>query len=188
MSAETDMLGNTRRERLFFALWPDEPTRLGLIEVTAQLLAPGTARRVPTVDLHLTLVFLGAVDAQARRCCERAAAGVHAEKFSLVIDRAGCWKRRGIAWAGASEQPAALALLVQRLNAALAGCGFEPETRPYRAHITLARNARQAKPRLAIVPLRWDIDRFYLVVSRPPPARTTPASGRYEVLRYWNLG
>lgn len=187
MSAETGVSGDARRERLFFALWPDAAIRLGLIEAAARLLASGTARRIAVADLHLTLAFLGAVDAAARRCFEQAASSVQAGKFSLTIDRAGCWTRRSIAWAGPSKQPAGLALLVARLNAALAGCGFKPETRPYRAHITLARNARRAKPRLAITPLRWDIDRFCLIVSRPPLARTAPASGRYEVLRYWNL-
>lgn len=185
MSAETSVSGSAKRERLFFALWPDEATRLGLNEVAAGLLTSGTARRVAATDLHLTLAFLGAVDEAARRCFERTASRVQAGSFSLTIDRAGCWARRGIVWAAPSAQPAALALLVERLYAVLAGCGLASEARRYRAHITLARNARYIKRRVEIAPLRWDIDRFCLVAARPPRAAAAP--GRYEILKYWKL-
>ncbi|MDR2244802.1 MAG: hypothetical protein LBE15_05280 [Burkholderiales bacterium] len=42
-------------------------------------------------------------------------------------------------WAGPKETPAALIALVEDIHALLQPCGFTPETRPFRAHITLRR-------------------------------------------------
>ena len=45
----------TETLRLFFALWPDDPTRSAL----AQLQTPIRGRITPYEHLHLTLAFLG---------------------------------------------------------------------------------------------------------------------------------
>ncbi len=47
--------------RLFFALWPDPPTRTALAMLVDGLPLVG-GRRVPAENLHLTLAFLGNVD------------------------------------------------------------------------------------------------------------------------------
>jgi 2'-5' RNA ligase len=145
-------------------------------------MVPDTARCVDPANLHMTLVFLGSVDTSTQRCCESAADTVRADRFSIIFNRLGCWARRGIAWAGASPHPAALSVLVEQLNAALDRCGFKPETRPFRAHVTLARNARHCNSGVSIEPFRWDVDRFCLVVSDP-----NTAGRRYQILRAWNL-
>ena len=58
-----------------------------------------------------------------------------------------------------------------------------PETREYRAHITLARKVkrgpRQPQP---VQTISWKVDRFVLVESVPEPRGV-----RYEVLRSWTL-
>ena len=174
--------GRTDRLRLFFALWPDEQTGLFLTNTASRLIVPGTARSVARANLHLTLIFLGPVETSMQGCCELAADTVRAAKFSLVINRLGCWFRRSIAWAGPSQQPPGLVSLVEKLNASLGTCGYEPETRRFSAHVTLARNARRCRSGVTIEPFHWDVDRFCLVSSNP-----RVADHRYQILRTWNL-
>lgn len=170
------------RQRLFFALWPDR----GLQAHLAALVAggpPAFGRRIPAENLHLTLAFLGHLDAAARACVESAADDVEAGAFELEFTRLGCWPRPRVIWAGTDATSAALGELVEALRRVMAGCGLEPEARPYRAHITLARKTRtRADFHQDIEPVGWRVDAFHLVQS------TTLASGaRYQRLRTWPL-
>lgn len=163
------------RQRLFFALWPDEDVRARL----APLVDAYDGRPVSRENLHLTLVFLGEVDADARACCERAAGEVAFAPFELVITDVQWQRRRGIVWAAAAEVPSELARLVSGLSERLADCGQVPESRRFRAHVTLARHVRRGRP-VRIAPIRWPVDRFCLVSSR-----LSPGGSRYTVERCW---
>jgi 2'-5' RNA ligase len=176
-----------RPERLFFALWPD-------VALQAQLHGLARERReavrrqgrlVPAENLHLTLVFLGAVEAGQRVCLEEAAAGVSVPPFTLVLDEFDCLQRRGLFWAGASHTPPALADLVQQLNAAAARCGSATDaaSRPFKPHVTLARRLPRC-PRAGPLapPLAWTVSHFCLVRSD-----TRPKGAHYEILRVWAL-
>ena len=66
--------------------------------------------------------------------------------------------------------------------AALADCGFEPERRPYAAHVTLARKARPLRFQELQRPLSWLVGDFVLVASR-----TGGEPPRYRVLKRWRL-
>ena len=52
------------RQRLFFALWPDDAVRARLDQAGEELLGK-RVKRVPAANLHLTLAFAGAVTAGA---------------------------------------------------------------------------------------------------------------------------
>ena len=68
------------------------------------------------------------------------------------------------------------------LRAALAGQGFEPETRPFRPHVTLARKVTQPVPTAPFEPLGWPVAEFALVES------ITDRSGSiYTPLASWPL-
>ena len=67
------------KKRLFFALWPDETTRSGLAKAARQW----TRRPVPADNLHMTLQFLGACDAEQEACYIEAASTIQAEAFEL---------------------------------------------------------------------------------------------------------
>ncbi|MFN2309995.1 MAG: RNA 2',3'-cyclic phosphodiesterase [Gammaproteobacteria bacterium] len=167
--------------RLFFALWPDAAARRAL----AGLLdgeAPQTGRRVPEDNLHLTLAFVGNVTTAQRTCMEAAAATVEAAPFTVSLERLGYWPRPRVVWAGATATPAALTELVARLNARLSGCGYEPERRPYQAHVTLSRKAQAAPRRRAIAPIVWPAEDFCLVESA-----SGDAGSIYRVLARWPL-
>lgn len=171
----------TSTQRLFFALWPPAELSHELYRLAGNALRDDGRRVVPE-NVHLTLAFLGSVDAPFRKCSEQAAAAIRGESFTLRLEQLGCWPKPGILWVGPWETPAPLLDLVRQLNAALAGCGYEAETRPYAAHLTLARKVHAHHAQHTVEPRTWEIDRFHLVQSH------THADGaRYEILRTWKL-
>ena len=169
------------RKRLFFALWPDEEVRRGLRAVQSAMPRHG-GRPVHVEDVHVTLVFLGDVELDRLPSLLDAAAGVRGSGFDLLVDRQGYWPRPRVAWCAPSQVPEPLVALVQALSRALAGCGFEPERRPYSPHITLYRNSAGVPDAGLANPVRWPCRDFVLVESNP--AREGP---RYIVLAHWPL-
>lgn len=162
-------------ERLFFALWPDDDVRARLVPLAAGY----EGRHVRSENLHLTLAFLGNTDAGRRECYERSAATVSFVPFELILADVQWQRRRGVVWIAAREVPAELMGLVSTLNEGLRGCGYVPEERPFRAHITLARKVRRGRPVVAD-PISWRVGRFWLVSSR-----LAAGGSRYTLERCW---
>lgn len=178
---KTDDAAEPQARRLFLACWPDGSVRAQL----ARLL-PARGRDVgkPTdqQNLHLTLVFLGSVDGERLACLEEMAGGVAARACSLHLDAIGFWKRSQILWVGTSRVPQSLAGLVSALNGGIKRCGFAPETRPFKVHVTLARKVRRAPVQPVTADIDWPIRSFELVESQ-----LTAAGARYTVMRSWSL-
>jgi 2'-5' RNA ligase len=170
------------RQRLFFALWPDDDTRRALAALAGEHLPPGSGRPVEARNLHLTLVFLGSVDEAFRDCAERAAATISGAPFALDLRRIGHWPRPRVLWSAPESTPDALVGLVGALGNALIPCGHVPETRPYRAHITLARKVRGPLHGVDHELVRWPVTDFHLVASE-----THPRGARYSPLMSWPL-
>jgi 2'-5' RNA ligase len=89
-------------------------------------------------DLHLTLFFLGEVPDPMLDPIRAALSHVAAPSFPVELDRPEFFRRAGALVVSVVPQPALLALAAS-IPRALASCGFAPESRPYRPHITLAR-------------------------------------------------
>ena len=160
--------------RLFFALWPGPGVRAELAGLGVRLAERARGKAVPEAKLHMTLAFLGEVPAeQFERACE-AASRVSAEGFELVLDEVGSFRSAHVAWVGASRMDPALASLQSRLAGELLKAGFELETRPFAAHMTLVRRASVAIPAESIEPVAWRVDEFVLVTS-------DTGRGTYEV-------
>jgi 2'-5' RNA ligase len=182
MSHEEKSSSRPETQRLFFALWPPIELSRELYQLAGSALHGGTGRRVLPENIHLTLAFLGSVDALFRACAEKAPMTVRATPFTLMLEQMGNWSKSGILWVGPNQTPPPLLQLVQELNAGLAGCGYEAEQRPYAAHLTLARKLRLRQDSHSIDPRAWEINRFHLVQSH------TRAKGAcYEILRSWPL-
>jgi RNA 2',3'-cyclic 3'-phosphodiesterase len=167
-------------ERLFFALWPPASVVSALVAERDRW--PGPAGR-PThpEDLHATVVFLGALEADQRACAENAAGRVSVPPFSLTLDRVGYWRGPRIRWVGQDPVPAPLLTLVRQLDHALTGCDHQPERRPYRLHLTLARKAAPLRAAVLSTPVHWPVKELVLAASH---AEQRPA---YRVLRRWPL-
>lgn len=173
---------SNRRQRLFFALWPDDEARQRFAAIASKSLKR-RGRKIRPENLHLTLAFLGPVSPDVRRCAEDVANGVAATPFTLVFTHLGHFSRSRVIWSGCEETPDALTALVEALRGGLKGCGIEPEVRPYRAHLTLARKASVAPGFSAShEPVSWPVDAFHLIESK-----TLSSGARYKILRSWPL-
>ena len=130
---------------------------------------------MPTERLHLTLHFIGPVAGE--RVAELAEAlDVPSPGFELAFGRAERW-HRGLAVLRPLAVPPALAALHATLADRLRACGLPVEDRPFRAHVTMARDAPGARPPAAGPALRWRVRGHALVESRPG------RDGGYVVLR-----
>lgn len=127
--------------RLFVALLFPEPVKDALLDAASELRSHASygvfSRRE---NFHLTLSFLGEVRDPRPVNRAMAAAAAEIEPFDLTLDRTGRFRRSGgdIWWVGLKRSPA-LTQLHRQLNDALQAQGFPGEDRPFRPHVTLAR-------------------------------------------------
>ena len=174
---------NERNRRLFFALWPDPPTREGFAAVVGQLAGLAGGRPQRPDQLHVTLAFLGSVPESRLSDVLEAGRQSSGRPFEIVFDAVDHWPRPRVLCLTARRAPDELIGLVASLNLALAARGFATEERPFRAHLTLARKVPRRPPETAIEPLLWRATELSLVESI-----TDPAGARYEPLTHWPLG
>ncbi|HZW21499.1 RNA 2',3'-cyclic phosphodiesterase [Noviherbaspirillum sp.] len=159
--------------RLFYALWPDDPTATRL----QQLQAPMHGRRIPYANLHVTLVFLGQQPVTLLPELTDILSRIPRTELSLTLDRVGYFTRNRIAWVGPSETPEALASLHGWLVQELADrkVAFNDQHR-YRPHVSLARDA-ELPPDLTFDPIVWQARQAVLVQST-----TTSEGSIYRIL------
>jgi 2'-5' RNA ligase len=165
------------RRRLFFALWPDATTRQAITRATRRAVRACGGKPTPTVNLHVTLAFLGPVTPEDLVRVESIEPPPGAA-FELVLDRLGHWDRARVLWLGPSEAPVALRSLERDLWDRLVALGFERERKPYSPHVTLARKARSVDA--DVEPVVWRVDGIALVESK-----TGPRHSIYTVIRSW---
>ena len=168
---------------MFFAVWPDAAAR-DVIAAMARDVVQRIGGRAPRPENHhLTLAFVGEVDAD--RIDALISIGAEAARavapFVLTLDRLGEFHHTGIAWIGANTPPAELERLVRALRDGLAAEGFPVERRRYRPHVTLARRCGTMAA-ATIAPVAWRVERVTLIASE-----LLPAGSRYRELAAWAL-
>lgn len=153
-------------ERLFFALWPDQQVRQSLSEAYANIPELCTqGRLVNPANFHITLHFLGNVSVQNINCFLYYAQKVQSQPFKLEITQSGYFKNPKVSWLAPVEAPQALFQLQGLLGDKISHCGFQPEVRPYRPHVTMARKITQTFRSKNIKTINWHVDSFVLVKS-----------------------
>jgi len=167
-----------RSSRLFFALWPDDETRLKLVRLSRSIQTQGF-RPVPLYNYHATLVFLGNVDETAEVLIKQCAATIAAELFELKFDHLSYWRKPKVLCL-TCRQPVQQAVdLARALDEAAANCGIQTDPRPYNPHVTLARHGSTFVER-DCDPIVWQANSFCLVQSC-----STPDGVVYKVKEQW---
>jgi 2'-5' RNA ligase len=131
--------------RLFVAIRPPEEVRAPLIDLMEGVEG---ARWQSEDQLHLTLRFIGEVDARLADDIDTALQSIRHPRFDLVLSGLGVFDRRGqptALWAGVTPHEP-LKALHKKIDQALGRAGVAPERRAYLPHITLARFGRGAGP------------------------------------------
>lgn len=175
--------------RLFVAVDLDDGARGAAARVARELsrrlaLKPGTARItwVALENVHLTIRFLGEVD-DDRVPALRQALGepMRVPAFVASLAGAGAFPPSGpprVVWLGVVGGAAELGAVHNEVSARLRPFGFEPDDRPYTAHLTIgrvreARGPAGAEVRRALetvdVAARWRVEHVTVYESRLSP-------------------
>lgn len=134
--------------RIFFAVAPSQEALArieGVVSVLRRRARSDEIRWSVPENLHFTLKFLG------EQTEERASLAIEVARevslvsapFEIRLASLGAFPsptRPRVLWMGAAEPSAsALITLSERLDRGLAEAGFDPESRPFHPHLTLAR-------------------------------------------------
>jgi 2'-5' RNA ligase len=155
------------------------------------------ARWVPAENLHLTVRFIGHVDdARAPSVIGALAVPLDVPAFDVELGGCGVFPSSGpprVLWIGLTRGLPHLAAMHEAFNARLRPFGFEPESRAFNAHLTLARvkdapkgaaaAVREALRAAAPPVTRVDVSRATIFASH-----MSPKGPRYEPLAHAELG
>ena len=170
------------KQRVFFALWPDEGVRAALAEAAYGMQRSLHGRRIRDGNIHLTLAFLDRVDTDQLARLKALPGTVTTGAFPIVLDRWGCWPHNGIGWASPSNVPERLLQLSRNLEAWLRVEGFDLQRRPFEPHVTLLRDAECVPMQMSLSPIKWKAADLVLMRSQ-----LLPGGSRYEFVARWRL-
>ena len=133
--------------RLFVAVEISDEAREAAAHLAEQLRCglgdAVTVRWTPPENAHLTVRFIGHVaDERLREVLDVLSPPLPLAPYDVVLGGCGVFPRSGpprVIWIGLKEGLPGLAAMHEEFNRRLAALGFEPETRPFSAHLTLAR-------------------------------------------------
>ena len=138
--------------RLFIAIELPEPIKDALRAAQQQLRHGNPpVKWVAPEAMHLTLQFLGATDTSLVEPIGTALRQALADHTpcELRLGQPGAFpnaRRPSVLWVGVGGATAALEQIQRSIGTALEPFGFVPETRPFRAHLTIGRVRRDASP------------------------------------------
>ena len=175
--------------RLFIALEPPDSVRGAVASIHESL---GRMRWISPENFHLTLVFLGDVDADSQQALEEALAVVTVKRFLIGLSGVGTFGRGRprVVWAGVSNtHPHLFALRKNILDAALSA-DIEADMRSFTPHLTIARCSGTSPESLKpFLKEHQTTDFGIMSVSTFALFETVagPSGSEYVVLNRWNL-
>ena len=130
-------------------------------------------RWAPAANLHLTVRFLGHVDASLAEGIADRLAEADLRSFDLRLGETGTFKRGRLArvvWLGLTSGAEEISALAAKVEAECERAGLEREARRFNAHLTLARaRARDGAPLPELGPApeleAWQADELILYRS-----------------------
>lgn len=183
-----DLFGPSRSvvHNVFFGLMPDDATRGRMAETVDSLRTTHDpqGRWLIPARYHMTLHFLGTFSELPEdriAAAIRAAEGLRAPAFDLVLDRAGSFSG-GVGWLGCARTEPPLQQLWDELRQALVREHVSTKGHArFTPHVTMLRDARAAMPDVPIKPIRWPIREVTLIDSQ------LGARNEYRPLGRWQL-
>lgn len=178
---DADMpMNNEPQSRLFFALGCPSALRKTISQWRSSL-GLRTGRPVPTVNFHLTLLFLGAVNTAriADICTVASNVKTPGKRLTLALDRLEVWRKSKVLVLMPDAAPAELMRFAYALEQAMLPFVHNPEQQEFRPHLTLTRDYLSQVPETGSPPeffLR--ADRFALYESH---------KGQYRMIAEWPL-
>ena len=140
---------------------------------------------------HVTLQFLGNTGQEQCTCVVERLRQLHLPAVPIELGELGTFERAGV-FIVTVRPTYGLVLLQKQVTAATRPCGFDPESRPYLPHITLARSkgnrrgqelrALQAKLQRPHTFTRFAAEEFVLYESF-----LGPGGSRYEIRQRFSL-
>lgn len=167
-------------KRLFFAL-PVSDAQCRAMAQWRRGLGLRSGKPVPAANFHVTLLFLGDVDAAQVPAICAAVDQLSRPRapLRLLLDRLQAWPRASALVLEPAQAPAALRQLVYALEQALLPLGLAAQSRDYRPHLTLSRDYRDQVPEAGEAPEFFlNARHFVLFESR---------KGRYWPLAQWAM-
>jgi 2'-5' RNA ligase len=144
-------------------------------------------RWVAPRNLHLTIRFIGHVPAdRITSVVDALAPEIQLEPFDVALDQCGVFPPHGpprVLWIGLAEGLPSLEQMHHECNRRLLPLGYEPERRPFSAHLTLARikdaprgsgaRVRDALSRVRVAGVRSRVSEAVLFESHLSPNGAT---------------
>ena len=180
------------RWRLFVAVELPGDARAAIARAVDALAPPESFRRTATDQLHLTVLFLGAVEPERVSEIEERLAEVArtAVPSATALTGFGTFPSGAarVLWVRLRDDDGHLAALAAATTDTLRDLVLT-EDRPFRAHVTVARARDRTRLRrdaleTAVEPVRFDVEELTLFRSH----LAAPAPARYEPLQRWRLG
>lgn len=151
---------------------------------------------VPPENIHLTLKFLGDTSEDRINDIKAALIGAASGIGPIPVEATGSGvfpnqRRPSVFWVGLTA-PGELATLKGRIESALAHLGFQPEDRPFRAHLTVGRLRRNVHPPKRLMAALKEIKdksfgTFEITGLRLMMSELKPGGPRYTTLKEISL-
>ncbi len=135
-------------------------------------------------NLHLTLRFLGAVNAISIEPLCQQLASIRCAPFSVQLNRLGYFDRSRILWLGLTQTPAELTSLVTQVDMAVSKIlpSTDDPVEKFTPHVSLFRKATRAIDVDICKVLHWQVNDFAIVESLQAEGGVM-----YRVRNRWSL-
>lgn len=172
--------------RMFFGLWPDAETRATFAGEDKTLFGGNGGKMVPPGEFHITLRYMGEVQAPLIPSIEELGAKAARTIAPTVVelDAVEWWKEAKVLVRVARNLPRPMFELDQALQVGLKSIGVAVDPKPLKIHLTLVRNIPPFPHGIGpAVPLAWDAGSLALIEASPDPA-----GPRYRLRKEWKFG
>jgi 2'-5' RNA ligase len=126
-------------KRLFVGLGLPQSCKAALLALNPHL---SGLRWIPEEQLHLTLSFLGEVEAPSEERLRRALSEVRVPPFLLPLCSVGVFRsgeRLSVVWVGVGKGHPHLFALHRRIQDAVLHAGLDADLKPFHPHVTVGR-------------------------------------------------